>query len=519
MSWKNLYEAGQLKLKQYSTAAKTPETTQLNLLSSILKTNGTSLFGMKYDFQSIKSYTDFVQKVPILNYQSYSPWVDRIKSGELNSLSTDTPFAFEVTGGSSGGQKLIPYSGELLKSFQNSILPWLSDLQNEHPDIAKGKAYFAISPATRTPLKTAGVLPVGLPSDAVYFGEEHINDVASIMLGGVELSGIREFDLWQNTTLAWLLASVDLSFISIWSPTFLTTLLKAIQENEEYLLQAIHDGEYGLQKNPERSKIVRACIENRLVDTEKLWPNLKIVSTWADAGSTRFYDELKGYFPEVTFQPKGLLSTEGIITFPLCSAEFPLPALTSTFLEFVDTDGQIHLVDELEENKIYQVIMTTPGGLYRYRSEDQVCCMGFHKGFGSPLPMLSFYGRGNNTLDMVGEKLDEGFIAKCLKNAGMFAALCPIETSQPHYLLLLEKTNIDSAEFASKLDTNLFSNPLYADARTNGQLGPISVVQIENAEAHYIKWRLNKGHRMADIKLPILIKNKKIADEIWSLID
>jgi len=519
MSWKNLHEAGQLKFQQYAAAAKTPKASQLSLLNSILKTNESSLFGKEYDFHSIKSHDDFLKKVPILNYQSYSPWVVRIKNGELDSLSEEIPFAFEVTGGSSGGQKLIPYNGALLKSFQNAILPWLSDLQNEHPDIAKGKAYFAISPTTRIPSKTAGVLPVGLPSDAVYFGEEHLNDVASVMLGGMELSGIREFDLWQKTTLAWLLASVDLSFISIWSPTFLTSLLKAIRGNEEFLLNVIHNGEYGLISDPKRSRLVKACIQNQFIDTEQLWPNLKVISTWADAGSARFYHDLKGYFSNVTFQPKGLLSTEGITSFPLCRVDFPLPALTSTFLEFETEDGQLLLVDELEENQIYKIIMTTPGGLYRYRSEDQVRCVGHYHGFSSRLPMLSFHGRGDHVLDMVGEKLDEGFIANCLKEAGCFAALCPQETPEPHYLLLLEKTNLDAEAFVSSVEESLSSNPLYADARINGQLGPISVVEIDNAETRYIDWRLSKGHRMADIKLPILINNKKIAGEIWNLID
>ena len=67
---------------------------------------------------------------------------------------------------------------------------------------------------------------------------------------------------------------------------------------------------------------------------------------------------------------------------------------------------------ELIAGTQYEVVMTTSGGLYRYRTGDCVVC----EGFADKLPVLRFSGRRGLTCDIVGEKLHESFVLSCLKD-------------------------------------------------------------------------------------------------------
>src|SRR4029077_152120 len=112
------------------------------------------------------------------------------------------------------------------------------------------------------------------------------------------------------------------------------------------------------------------------------WPHLRLISCWTSGNSARFIPELEQLFPGVEVQGKGLLATEGIVSFPELGHPAPSPALTSHFLEFVDEDapltprsppaaggegmgvrggGEARLVDELEVGCRYRVLITTGG--------------------------------------------------------------------------------------------------------------------------------------------------------------
>src|SRR5437763_12653536 len=95
-------------------------------------------------------------ELPPVTYDDLLPWLERVWAGEADVLFAGRPVAYERTGGSSGGSKLIPYSAEGLRDMQNAVKPWLAQF-----DI-RGSVYLSISPATRAPECVGGV-PVGLP--------------------------------------------------------------------------------------------------------------------------------------------------------------------------------------------------------------------------------------------------------------------------------------------------------------------------------------------------------------------
>ena len=511
--WQTLRDAGRLELAWLREAGRDVRSVQLRLLQRILRENAGSGFGGEHGFAETQSLEDFRARVPIRDYCRHLPWIERIRAGERHALTAEVPVAWEETGGSSGGRKLIPYTPAGLAAFRRAVLAWMADLLDADPAIAEGHAYFAISPATRSARKSEGGLPVGLPSDAAYFGEDLLPAVAAVSVGGEALAGIADFSDWQRRTLCLLTAAEDLTLISVWSPTFLLTLLRALEDKPEPVLRTLRDGEGGMPPLPGRGRALENALRGGKLDAERLWPKLRLLSAWAAAGSARFAEELKGRFPHARFQPKGLLATEGVLTFPLLGPGGSVPALASSFLEFADNGGRLHLADEIEAGGKYEVVLTTPGGLYRYAIGDCVRCTGFFGDGGIRLPILAFLGRSAATLDLVGEKLEEGFIAACLADAMPgFSALVPAAHGL-HYLLLLEGGA--GAQAADAAERMLRRNPLYADARRIGQLGPLEVVTLEKPVETYGAWRMQQGHRLGDIKPPVFFPSFDAAAAIW----
>ena len=92
-------------------------------------------------------------------------WVPQMADSDV--LFAGRPVAYEKTGGSSAGSKLIPYTTQGLADFQCNLLPWLADtVQAFH---ITGRAYFSISPATRQAESIAGV-PVGFARWRLFGG-------------------------------------------------------------------------------------------------------------------------------------------------------------------------------------------------------------------------------------------------------------------------------------------------------------------------------------------------------------
>ena len=83
--------------------------------------------------------------------------------------------------------------------------------------------------------------------------------------------------------------------------------------------------------------------------------------------STEYLKKIQGIFPNTVIQEKGLLATEGFISFPDTEKNLSKLSIYSHFFEFLSLDdNKIYNASEIEINKKYELIITTSGGLYRY---------------------------------------------------------------------------------------------------------------------------------------------------------
>ncbi len=220
-------------------------------------------------------------------------------------------------------------------------------------------------------------------------------------------------------------------------------------------------------------------------------------------------------------QPKGLLATEGCVSFPLVGQTGAALALRSHFFEFAEVDAASNsqaepksclLAHELSCGSRYRVILTTAGGLYRYQLHDVVEVVGFEK----HCPLLRFLGKADQVSDLVGEKLSELHVRDVLDRAfsahgitPRFSLVVPVVGQPPHYRLYLQGGNLADAptlhlSLASAVQTGLEENPYYRHAVQLRQLSQFEV-QILDASSLpgrliYEKGCLARGQKAGNIK-------------------
>jgi hypothetical protein len=178
-------------------------------------------------------------------------------------------------------------------------------------------------------------------------------------------------------------------------------------------------------------------------------------------------------------------------------------AVDSGFFEFLDDAGRAWLAAELKRDERYEVVMTTSGGLYRYRTGDRVLA---EDGIGD-IPSLRFIGRSGLVSDMTGEKLTDEFVGQCLEGIPGFRMLVPSAPmrAKPYYALVVdERASLDAERTAGRVEAALARNPQYAYARRMAQLDHLSVYFVSDPLTAYIERMVREGARMGEIKIPAL---------------
>jgi hypothetical protein len=218
--------------------------------------------------------------------------------------------------------------------------------------------------------------------------------------------------------------------------------------------------------------------------------------------------------PGVPVQGKGLLATEGVTTVPDAEGQ-PVLAADSGFYEFFDDQGGVCSAAELRQGICYEVIMTTSGGLYRYRSGDRVCC----EGYAGDLPLLRFVGRNGLVSDLVGEKLTEAFVEHCLDSIPGFRMLIPVRSGEPHYTLLTERRYAERCRnLLPAIELQLMANPQYAYARNLRQLGDLTLTVKDDPLGLYLQHVVQR-QRLGDIKVPALYSpNDKLINRMAGIV-
>lgn len=471
-----------------------------------------------------------LRELPYCSYDEIAADLERVADGAAG-LTRAPVLRFELSGGSSGAHKLVPMTRPFLDDMNRALLPWLFSLYARTAGVAAGPSYWSVSPlGAKARGRTRGGIAIGAQDDVSWLPRALRGVLARVLAVPASLAGLTDVERCRYATLRVLLEREDLALISVWSPTFLTLLMEALDRDLERLLFDLErgtlslNGDHGVQlglslrARPTRAAALRAIARERSLTSADLWPKLALLSMWTDAAAASFVAGARARFPGVAVQGKGLLATEGVTSIPwpsLVGDGAPVLAVRSHVLEFLDVRGDgcvgdARFVHEIEDGRVYEVVLTTSAGLVRYRSGDLVRV----EGRVDATPRVRFLGRAGMVSDVVGEKLAATYVGAVFAElaavrGARFAMLAPVLPSAgaPRYRLYLERGvhDVDAlktsdVELARVIDASLCEGHPYRYARALGQLGPVEVVRVTDGTRFYEAACLARGQRAGDIK-------------------
>jgi hypothetical protein len=535
----------------FRQATKRVRETQERVLAKILSDNTDTVYGRLYGFGDVASSEAYQAHVPLVEYPSLHPYIERIAAGEEHVLFRGAPLCLQPTSGTTSAAKLIPFTAGLRIQYQRAVSAWIFDMQSHSPALLKGKAYWSISPVASERTLTSGGIPVGFLDDTEYLAPAMAALIRNTFAVPGEVGLVRDTGLFRYLTMAFLLKARDLTFVSVWNPTFFMLLLDSLRENICSILADIERGELsclnGLPEQvrekirqafsgaaPGRAKEIRSlltvCDGDWNTVYPRLWPELTLISCWEDGEARAPAGRLRELFPAVTLQAKGLMATEAVISIPLHGASFPLLSLRSHFYEFIplEKEHELRKAWELEQERLYEVVVTTSGGLYRYRLGDVVRVRGFYR----HCPMLEFIGRGRHTSDFHGEKLHQTHVSEVIRElfsarnlSNWFVLLAPDgDAALDHYTLYVasdEEMDNDWLDgLAARFDEALRSNFHYDYCRKLGQLEGIQLcrlgLDVTGALRSFMEEQKRRGIREGDIK-PAVLDNRPVWKRVFEV--
>ncbi len=461
---------------------------QQHIFQQLIKTGMKTGFGRDHAFDTIRSHEDFVQKVPVRDYEAFKPYIEKIKEGKHNVLWKGVPIYFAKTSGTTSGVKYIPITKESIPNHintaRNALLCYMAETGNN--GFADGKLIFL---SGSPELERIGGIPTGRLSGIV---NHHVpkylrsNQLPSYETNCIEdweqkLDRIVEETINENMTL--------ISGIPPWMQMYFDRLTeksgKKVGElfpNFSVMVQG------GVNYEPYKAKLTESIGRN--IDTIELFP--------ASEGFFAFQDSLN--------EPGMLLNTNSGIFFEFIPVnEISHPAPTRLTLKDV----------KVGEN--YALIITSNAGLWAYNIGDTVK-------FVSTAPYrLVVSGRTKHFISAFGEHVIVEEVEAAILTAAAAENIHLTEfTVAPHistdkgksyheWFIEFEKIPDDLDAFARKMDENLRSKNVYYDDLISGNiLQPLKITLVQkNGFVDYMK---SIGKLGGQNKVARLSNDRQIAD-------
>src|SRR5437868_6190398 len=120
-----------------------PSTTQFNVWQDLIAAGQYTEFGRLFNFSGLQSLEDYKKNIPVQDYESLKPYIERMMKGEENLLwNTPVTWFAKSSGTTNDKSKFIPVSEESLKdNHYKASKDVLSFYYATHPysDLLTGK--------------------------------------------------------------------------------------------------------------------------------------------------------------------------------------------------------------------------------------------------------------------------------------------------------------------------------------------------------------------------------------------
>ena len=532
-----LISKGKKALKDIEESSLHPGKSNEELLLKILQENKDTEYGKKYDFASIKSFEEYRQKVPFSNYDTYAPYINRmVKKKETNLITAYKVIQYAETSGSVGVQKKIPVTIKSMEVYEkysfartkaiadkyyketyHTHVPWekgLNMLETETTVMDDGTPRGTVTGAVSRRFRKLFKLFLTSP-DPVLFPTEVMT-----------MNYMKARFALEEPNLVWILSAFMTNVVD---------MMNYIKKNWEMICDDIEHGTINndvcsekarpimmkyVKKNPKRAEELRKIFKEGF-DTPiipRLWPKFAWTCAIGTGGFATYAEKFKKFAGEkVAIDYFVYAASEGM--FAACiNMNDPrfIPLTDSCFFEFLpadasDDDTNTLTLDQLEEGKEYEIIVTNQCGFYRYKIKDVIRVLGFH----NKCPLITFAYRKGQLVNVAAEKTTEEHLNESVRRLGKKLGVefndyaLYLDTNRPvsRYVMLLEPdSNIefDKDGKYGKMFNEILSeiNPEYDFmANKRGSIDtPLILIQQKETHALWREYKLMKGSSSNQVK-------------------
>lgn len=470
--------------------ASDPVATQEKVFRSLIEKAASTSFGKDHGFSEIKSHSDFVNRVPVRDYEGLKSYVDRVVSGEENVLWPGKPLYFAKTSGTTSGAKYIPLTKESMpyhvEAARNAILHYIHETGKS--DFVDGKMIFLQGSPI---LEKKNEISFGRLSGIVaHYVPKYLqkNRMPSWETNCIEdwetkVDAIVEETLPENMTV--------ISGIPSWVQMYFEKLRQKTGKPVGEIFPNFNLFIYGgVNFEPYRSRF--EDLMGKRVDTIELFP--------ASEGFFAYQDSQK--------EEGMLLLLNSGIFYEFIKAN-----------EFFDESPRRYTIGEVETGVDYVLIISTNAGLWSYNIGDTVR-------FTSTKPYrVVVSGRIKHFISAFGEhvigKEVETAMREAIEATGsriteftVAPQITPSEGLPFHeWLIEFEQKPADMEQFAELLDQSMRRQNVYYDDLVSGNvLQRLKIKEIPtNGFMEYMK---SIGKLGGQNKVPRLSNDRRIADAL-----
>ncbi len=477
---------------------KYPLDVQKEVLTQLVSfAEGTSI-GKEYGFESIKSYEDFANRVPIMGYEALAPTIERTRKGEQNIFwPTHIKWFAKSSGTTNAKSKFIPVSSEALedchyKSGKDLLCLYLNN--NENSQLFTGKS-----------LRLGGSKEL-YEDNGTFFG-----DLSAILIDNMPL--------WAEYSST---PSSRVSLMSEWESKLEAIIEESIKENVTSMA-GVPSWMLVLLNN-----VIEKTGKNHLFE---IWENLEVYFH-GGVSFAPYREQYKKLLPRKRFNYyETYNASEGFFAIQdrNNSEELLLMLDYGIFYEFITMDAYGSAWEraiplwEVKTGVNYAIIITTNAGLWRYKIGDTVR-------FTSLNPYrVRITGRTKHHINAFGEELiienaEEALKQVCIKTGAEIKeyTAAPIfmkdnEKGAHEWIIEFRKYPENIGYFTEFLDNALKAlNSDYEAKRYNNITLRMPKVHIARKNLFY-DWLKTKNKLGGQHKIPRLSNERGYIEELLKM--
>lgn len=493
---------GFIKLRQSAidNFMHNPIDTQLQVFNHLIGSAQFTEYGKKYNFEQINSIADFQKQVPINDYETLKPYIQRIFEGTQNILwpSPITWFA-KSSGTTSDKSKFIPVSKESLddthfRGGKDVMALYLRE--KPQSNVTSGKC-----------LVLGGSHQINQMNAASFFG-----DISAVMI--------------QNMPFAaqlFRLPELSIALMNEWEEKIERMAHSTINENVTYIA-GVPTWTIVLMK-----RIFEITGKSNILD---IWPNLELY-IHGGVNFTPYRRQFEQFVPspnmsyretynasEGFFAAQDREDEEGMLLFLNHGIFYEFMPME----EYGKDEPRTLTLKEVELYKNYAIVISTNGGLWRYVVGDTVQ-------FTSRSPFrIKVTGRLKHFINAFGEELivdnaDNAIAIACAETGAVVVdySAAPVymtdaNTGAHEWVIEFDRLPVPLSTFTYLLDKSLQAINSDYEAKRHKDMALRMPIVHEMPKNGFKQWLKDKGKLGGQHKVPRLCNERKYLEEMLTYV-